>query len=95
MSVGGLLTKAYTLLLVPNFLSVSLQKQRTDSVDSGVYSQQSSLEDSQMNSEQGSQPLTCTPSTVGGDGPLEDYTKYNTPLPSVPNKVRMYEGIKV
>lgn len=37
-----------------------------------------------MNSEQGGRPLTCTPAMLSGDGPLEDYTKYNTPLPSVP-----------
>ena len=60
------------------------QKRRTDSVDSGVFSQQSSLENSEVSSESGSLQLTCTPTATGSDEPLEDYTKYNASLPPVP-----------
>lgn len=60
------------------------KKRRTDSVDSGVFSQQSSLENSEVSSESGSLQLTCTPTATGSDEPLEDYTKYNASLPPVP-----------
>ena len=53
-------------------------------MDSGVFSQQSSLENSEASSESGSLQLTCTPTASGSDEPLEDYTKYNASLPPVP-----------
>ena len=53
-------------------------------MDSGVFSQQSSLENSEASSESSSLQLTCTPTASGSDEPLEDYTKYNASLPPVP-----------
>jgi ribonuclease H2 subunit B len=64
------------------------KKQRTDSVDSGLFSQQGSLDDddnSQGSSQSTNQTLTCTPTASPADSqPLEDYTKYNASLPPAP-----------
>jgi ribonuclease H2 subunit B len=65
------------------------KRQRTDSVDSGLFSQQSSLDDNEDSSQRPSgQELSATASSNGcsgggNDGPLEDYTKCNTSLPPV------------
>ena len=65
-------------------------------MDSGLFSQQSSLDDNEDSSQRPSgQELSATASSNGcsgggNDGPLEDYTKCNTSLPPVapPAKVQ-------
>ncbi|CAI7994497.1 Ribonuclease H2 subunit B [Geodia barretti] len=61
------------------------KRQRTDSVDSGLFSQQSSLDDEYSSQQPSGQELSATASRSGGgnSGPLEDYTKCNTSLPPV------------
>ena len=57
-------------------------------MDSGLFSQQGSLDDddnSQGSSQSTNQTLTCTPTASPADSqPLEDYTKYNASLPPAP-----------
>ena len=59
-------------------------------MDSGFFSQQSSLNDDNGSS----QELTCTPtaaSSISDDsGPLEDYTKYNTSLQPSNQPTKVY-----
>ena len=63
-------------------------------MDSGLFSQQSSLDDEYSSQQPSGQELSATASRSGGgnSGPLEDYTKCNTSLPPVapPAKVMEY-----
>ena len=66
-------------------------------MDSGLFSQQSSLDDEYSSQQPSGQELSATASSNscsggGNSGPLEDYTKCNTSLPPValPAKVMEY-----
>lgn len=51
-------------------------------MDSGLFSQQSSLDDNEDPSHPNT-PAVATSASCSGDGPLEDYTKYNSSLPAI------------